>query len=629
MKPVILEREFYLKVPRGQLWLVLGDTDRLNRAQGLPPVTYHVLPRTDGSLEVEGEFRLAGMRIRWVEYPFEWVEDRRHFVVRRYRNGPLREFRGGLTLADSNGGTQVTLRAELHPRNALVWLAARLVAPRLGRGFERLCRAAETQVLAEQPVVLPGEAPENGEKIRRQLARVLHAQAAAGVLRQDDPLLALLTGYLATAPDRDVARIRPFALARRWNRPGMDVLCLCLRATRAGLLELTWDVICPGCRGAKERFTSLSGLSAEGHCDTCQIRFDLNFDQAVEVSFRPHPQIRKVEEHRFCAFGPGNTPHVLAQLRLEAGGRVEETLALPEGRYRLRSPEAPAATWVDAVEEGAGAAAAGVPLSRSAVFRICPEGTETSAPRLAAGRAAVTAENTLPKPARLILERAEWAQDAATAAVVSAVQEFRDLFSTEALSPDTQLRISSLTFLFTDLKGSTALYAELGDARAYALVRDHFTFLTEAVRRFEGAIVKTIGDAIMAVFQDAHHAVACAVAVQKDVVEFNRSHPPGSLVVKMGVHSGPCLAVRLNDLLDYFGSTVNLASRVQHLSEGGDILITEAVGRDAAVGALLEEERLAAEELSVELKGLGCCFVVWRLWPAARTAPPAEGRADY
>jgi class 3 adenylate cyclase len=66
-------------------------------------------------------------------------------------------------------------------------------------------------------------------------------------------------------------------------------------------------------------------------------------------------------------------------------------------------------------------------------------------------------------------------------------------------------------------------------------------------------------------------------------------------------------------MLDYFGSTVNMASRVQGLSDGGDVVITEAVARDVAVAALLEQERPAVEELNVELKGMGCCFALRRL----------------
>jgi len=470
------------------------------------------------------------------------------------------------------------------------------VGPKLIRDFQAVCRAAERQIKAEQPVTLPGEAPPDGDEIRSRSMRVLARQA---LLAADDPLALRLIEFLATAADREVTRIRPLALARLWNSTGMDALRMCLRATRAGLLELTWDVICPGCRGAKERATTLAELKTEGHCDTCQIRFDLNFDQAVEVSFRVHPQVRKADDIRFCAFGPSNTPHVLAQIMLQAGARAQETLTLPEGRYRLRSPETAAATWVDAVEEGG---------AEAAVFRVSAEGTATDAPLLARGAVAITAENTTAAPARLLLERAEWAQDVATAAMVTTVQEFRDLFATEALSPETQLTIGSLTFLFTDLKGSTAMYTEMGDARAYALVRDHFGFLTEAVRKHEGAVVKTIGDAIMAVFQDPLHAMGCALDVQKSAPEF----APG-VVIKMGLHTGACLAARLNDMLDYFGTTVNLCARVQHLSEGGDIMLTESIARDVAVAALIEQEATSIEEFTCELKGLDGKFRVCRL----------------
>ncbi len=608
MRPIILDRQFELAVPRERLWPVLGDTDRLNRAQGLPPVTYHVLPRAQGGIDIEGEARVGIIRLRWLEHPFEWIEGRKHWVVREYRRGPLREMRGGITLEDTEAGTRVQVRAELYPRGVLGWLVARVAAPRLGRDFEALCRAAARQIKAEQPVTLPGEAPADGDQIRARAIRVLARQA---LLAADDPLVLRLIEFLAAAPDREVTRIRPLALARAWNAPGMDVLRTCLRATRAGLLELTWDVICPGCRGAKERATTLTALKTEGHCDTCQIRFDVNFDQAVEVSFRAHPQVRKAEDIRFCAFGPSNTPHVLAQIMLDAGARTEETLTLPEGRYRLRSPEVPAATWVDAVEEGGAAAA---------LFRLGAEGTATDSPLLARGVVTVTAENSTAAPGRLLLERADWAQDVATAAMVTTVQEFRDLFATEALSPETQLTIGSLTFLFTDLKGSTAMYTEMGDARAYALVRDHFGFLTDSVRRHEGAIVKTIGDAIMAVFQDPLHAVRCALDVQKRVPEF----APG-VVIKMGLHTGACLAARLNDMLDYFGTTVNLSARVQHLSEGGDIVLTEAIARDVAVAALIEQEAPSIEEFTCELKGLDGRFRVCRLRLTKSRGSASEG----
>ena len=615
--PVIIEHAVRLNAPRADLWPVLGDTDRLNRAQGLPPVTYYVLPKGGGAAEIEGEYRFGRLRIRWVEHPFEWVEGQRHFVRRTYRNGPFVAFAGGISLADADeagGGTLVTMRAEFTPRHALGSALIRLARPRLVRDFERLCRAVEAELAAGRRAVLPGEQPPDGAAVRRRIERVLARQDA---LSPSDALVARLAEYLATSPDRQAARVRPFALAREWRVPPMELLRTCLRATRAGLLELTWDVICPGCRGAKGRSTTLSALKGQAHCDTCQIRFDVNFDQAVEVTFRPHPQVRAVEDRQFCAFGPANTPHVVAQLLLEAGARVVQELALSEGRYRLRSPGAAAAAWLDAASTGASGARVGLTAGL----------VEAAPAEVSAGSVRLEVSNGLPAPARLLVERAEWAQDAATASAVTAVQDFRDLFAAEALSPETQLGIACLTFLFTDLKGSTSLYAGLGDARAYALVRDHFRFLADAVRAHDGAIVKTIGDAIMAVFHDPCQALRCGLRVQATIADFNRAHPPGAVVVKMGLHSGPCLAVRLNDMLDYFGTTVNVAARVQGLSEGGDIVITEAIARDSHVCEVLAEQPPVLEKFVAELKGLEGAFAVHRLWPAAARsigAPPSS-----
>lgn len=623
MKPILIRRVVDVSVPRDRLWTLLRDTDRLNRAQGLPPVEYRTEPGTDGAPQVEAEARVGPLRLRWTEQPFEWVEGQRHLVTRIFRNGPLRRFRGGVELADGKpGATRVTIRAELHPRGPLGWLAARWTGNRLIDDLARLLRVAEAQFIAERPVVLPGEAPRDPGVIRRRIARVL-ARPGADVAQEPRQLCAALQEWVATAADHDVSRIRPFALAREWKCRPMELLRLCLRATRAGLLEMSWEVICPSCRGG-QKIESLADIPPEAHCETCRMRFDVNFDEALEVTFRPHPQIRQVDNARFCAFGPGNTPHVFAQLRVPAQASIEETIAFPQGRFRIQSPQSGSAAWLDV---GRAEAAASQPESETGEVIIRPDAIESRAHGLRPGEPArLTVRNELPGEARVLIERPEWAQDAATAAVVSSIQEFRDLFATEALARDMQLKVASLTFLFTDLKGSTALYSTLGDARAYALVREHFEFLMDSVRRFDGAIVKTIGDSVMAVFHDPASAVACCLDVQHRVQEFNAAHPPGAIVLKMGVHGGPCLAVRLNERLDYFGTTVNVASRLEHLSQGGDMVISETVAADAMVKNLLGAARGEIEQFQCPLKGLDNEFCLLRF--RASLATTADAASD-
>src|SRR5207244_3939293 len=87
-------------------------------------------------------------------------------------------------------------------------------------------------------------------------------------------------------------------------------------------------------------------------------------------------------------------------------------------------------------------------------------------------------------------------------------QTFRDIYRTDTLDVDQRLKITSLTFLFTDLKGSTELYERVGDLVAYDIVRQHFRLLHEIIASESGAVVKTIGDAVMEQFATPHRASA-------------------------------------------------------------------------------------------------------------------------
>ena len=116
-----------------------------------------------------------------------------------------------------------------------------------------------------------------------------------------------------------------------------------------------------------------------------------------------------------------------------------------------------------------------------------------------------------------MLEDGAWLDTVATGAIVGTMPEFRTLFSADVLAPGSGVRTKRLAFLFTDLAGSTAMYERIGEARAFRLVQEHFQILTEAVSAHNGAVVKTIGDAVMAVFPTGADALAAAVAIQRDI----------------------------------------------------------------------------------------------------------------
>jgi class 3 adenylate cyclase len=175
------------------------------------------------------------------------------------------------------------------------------------------------------------------------------------------------------------------------------------------------------------------------------------------------------------------------------------------------------------------------------------------------------------------LEILTYATRAATAHVVSTLPEFRTIFSSDLLKRSTPLKVARVAILFSDLTGSTALYSKVGDAAAFRLVDDHFDLLREVVRAHEGTIVKTMGDAVMAAFTDTGRAVSAAARALARFEEFRRTRPHGDRIgLKIGVYSGPCYIVTANGLLDYFGQTVNVASRIQHLADSGQIVVEQS-----------------------------------------------------
>ena len=184
------------------------------------------------------------------------------------------------------------------------------------------------------------------------------------------------------------------------------------------------------------------------------------------------------------------------------------------------------------------------------------------------------------------------------------VPAFWELFSGEAPAADESLRIGRVTILFTDLRGSTAMYAERGDPRAYRLVRDHFAILADAIDRHNGALVKTIGDAVMATFASGGDAVRAAFESQAELCA-RAADMGGELVLKAGVHAGACLAVKLNDRLDFFGGAVNTAARVQGLSRGNDVVVTDEVIADIETEGNEGKRQFHTEErFDARLRGL-------------------------
>jgi hypothetical protein len=224
-----------------------------------------------------------------------------------------------------------------------------------------------------------------------------------------------------------------------------------------------------------------------------------------------------------------STPHIAAQITVGPGETRDIAAAFAAGPYRLRTLEA--GPEADVEHDGAG----------------FPEVTVTADAVVAGAPAApgtLRLINAAAYPRTLVVEERAWERDALTADRVTAFQAFRDLFSDQVLRPGDEVEIRRVTLMFTDLRGSTALYGAIGDACAYGLVRDHFALLTQIVRNHDGAVVKTIGDAVMAAFAEPASALAAALEIQGAVAAFNREHAEiagveDAVAIKLGLHAGP------------------------------------------------------------------------------------------
>lgn len=604
--------QYQLRSSPEKLWPFVSDTNRFNRDVGVPTVESSQPKQRLKNARRRLRLSAFGMAIEWEEQPFEWIRPSRFGVVRTYSKGPLVELRAlGELTSRPDGGSTLKYELRLKPRSAfaavLLDLQMKLVN---ARRFARVFRDYDERALSATPSMMPQTdvelSPAASERIEAIKARLLSDGVAADLTER-------LASYVKTADDFSVARVRPYQLADEWKLPRRAVLEACLKATRAGLLDLQWELLCPLCRGASESPTSLRDISSELHCSTCRIDFKVNFDRFVEVTFRPNAALRRVEMQEFCMGSPQRTPHIVAQQLLPPQSKRLLSLPLETGRYRLRALELSGGVDVSVSHEGKTAAQVSV--------------AETGWPRehlQLATTSELELQNATAAEQLLIIERLAWSDQAATAAEVTALQTFRDLFSSEALRPGEQISVGTLTILFTDLRDSTRLYRKVGDATAFGRVMNHFDVLKNAIAGEDGALVKTIGDAVMAIFREPAGALKAMLSAQ----ELLAAPPDGMLplTLKAGMHEGPCIAVTLNDRLDYFGSTVNMAARLESLSTGNDVVISREIYEDPEVRQMIHEENLRAERFEIMLKGFDEeSFDLWRVSKKTNLAADSRG----
>jgi class 3 adenylate cyclase len=586
---------FVVGLPPPRVWDVVSDTQHINELVfGLSAGS--IIERSATRARVRGTFGLLAPE--YDEYPWVFEVPRCYRNERVFTRGALQRLATTCALEEERAGTRVRYVLEVEGRGPLGGVASAVVVWRMRRGLQRL--EAMLGAMTREPdrgVVWPPANPWREETLAR--ARPLLARLPAS------PVVDKLAALLADATDADVSRMRPFALASTWATPRQETLEVFLRAAHAGLLRLSWDLVCPACEGAVS-VGHLRDLPANVHCSSCDLDFGSAFAENVEATFSPEPTIRAATHTVFCLGSPSSTRSWLAQRVLKPGESITLSFQLGSGRYRLQAAGVQGTAAFDVADEGV-----------DAVSTTLDAAGFTPIPRLKAGPVSVRIDNADVVERRIQLVHRAFASEAATAADVTSLGLFRELFGQEVLAPDQHVSVGRMAILFTDLVGSTAMYERLGDAAAYGLVRRHFDLLRAAITRHYGRVVKTVGDAVMASFdlpRDAVEAGLACIAALRTLRGADGS--PSGLRLKVGVHAGACLAIEANGSTDYFGRTVNVAARVESLARPDELVASWAVLADEAAAAAIDAAVVAGATLArdrCQVKGVADEVEVVRL----------------
>lgn len=579
MGTIVYQEEKIIDLPLHASWEMATDTNHFNHYAKLFHVQFSPLQMNEGDMVREAKAKVFGfVPTTWREYTFAWVRNEWFEIERIYLKSPMKRVLWKISLEPiSDTQTRMRVDGDFTYANLLGKVALeRIVIPQLRSIFQYADEYAQS---FHQHVIRP-QAKQQVDIQLSVLEKRLDRLLTFPVNRSH---MDMLVDDVRHANDEDVTGMRPYKWARERGVARDEALNLFLLATKAGLLQQRWSMLCPNCRVPKQQVESLRNVMDTIHCDLCGVDYAIDFDRSIEMQFDVDPSIRKSAGLLYCINGPMNSAHILAQFRIPAGQSF--TYELPDWKTTYRYRVLQKNDTVDVQEDG----------ELVSELTYSDQGFTHSKIRPSKE---LTISNTCAHEIVFMIEELDITPDALTARELTSLQVFRDLFATEVLSPDQEIQVGQLTVLFTDLKESTAMYERIGDALAYSTVRTHFSYLKKYVQAHRGAVVKTIGDAVMAVFTNEQDAYNAACAIQQNVHEL-KEQGAETPVIKLGFHQGSVIAVNANDLLDYFGRTVNMAARVQQFSVGNDVVITKDMYSQLEI-----PKTQTAEQFEKVLKGI-------------------------
>jgi len=587
--------------PLDEVWTGVSDTSRINEAAGLSRMYF-----TERDGKRYGRNRLLGFITQeWEEIPWEWHYGNDIIAERIYSRGIAEYVRFHLLLEPlSDRSTRLYMHFGWIPRNsigrALLHVAQKRIEKRFTRAIHKLMEEepekAEVSLLPEKlsfaTINIRQSSPVDHSRIENIKKRMLEEEIPADIVDR-------LINHILQAPDSDLYRIRPKKLGSFFNIDESTLLNVMLHATRKGLLNLSWDIVCPHCRGVRERVNHLWDVPKNSACEVCQIDFDTGSQNSIEITFHPNPEVREVEEILYCSAEPSKKPHIKFQKSLQPGEDHSFNFNMDPGRYRLRIQGRKTYNMLDIIQNMQPDNIYWNDVSENKFFESGPVPS-------------VQIENNNSVTHAFIIEENQEDREVLRPRDIFNYQDFHDLFSEEALSAGLSIDVGIQNIVFADMVRSSELYKREGNSRAFSMVREFFRISHDIAKKHKGAIIKTMGDAVMLSFNQPIDALKASMDF---IRKFDGSNSRAPFTTRVTLNRGPCLAVNLNSSIDYFGHPVNIAAKLQNYTGSGQVSITNDILDDTTV-----EEYLLARKFNIDnikhadINGIGV-IDYWRFTP--------------
>lgn len=410
----VFEGRIHSAATVADVWDVLADTQRLNE------VVFQLAPTElieKGNDVARMRTNIGPLTVEFEELAWAFDAPERYRSVRLFQSGPLKKLEVECEITPKDGGSDVVYRTLVTSGGLAGFAADAYVMSQVSSGFARIAPLLE-RMTAKAPDIWqapPADAAQIAARAR-PLASATEAKdpGAAGRIQA-------LVDEIARGASSDVARLRPYEFARRRHDDREATLLTFLRATKAGLLTMRWDVMCPSCALPVGQLAELSEKHQTMECRGCRISFETRPNSNVEAAFAPPPSVREVSSVTFCLGSPRRTSHWISQFTLLPKESRTLRPRLSAGRYRMQATGLTQSTLIDV-------GATGETSGRVVVERLAgnPALPDATVP-LRAGDLQIEVRNEDTAPHVFQLVHDAFADDAATATHVIQTLGWREL----------------------------------------------------------------------------------------------------------------------------------------------------------------------------------------------------------